>query len=99
MVGRTALVRRRKLLKVTKEQAEHFRAAVAYYQCAVDEVALMRAAYQGDSEGAAVCFAALAAQIERMAVASIQDERVLTGEQFLKLGVLAKQMEAMRDAD
>jgi hypothetical protein len=83
-------------MKVGKEQAEHFRAVVAHYQCPPDEVELMKAAYERDPEGAAVCFAALAEHVARMADPPATGERVLNGEQFLHLGEVAREMEAKR---
>jgi hypothetical protein len=57
----------------------------------------MKAAYERDPEGAAICFAAIAAHLDLVAAPTAEPEHTLTGEQFLKLGVVAKEMEAMRD--
>jgi hypothetical protein len=85
-------------IKVSKEQAKHFKAVVAYYQCPPEEVEVMRAAYESDPGSAAACFAAIAAHIEVMAGPVVPPENSITGEQFLRMGVVAKEMEAMRDA-
>ena len=81
-------------IKVGKEQAGNFKTAVAHYQCPPDEVELMKAAYERDPECAAACFAALAGHVARMAPLAATSERVLTGEQFLRLGVVAREMQA-----
>lgn len=85
-------------MKVNRKQASHFQLVVGRYQCSPEEVEDMKAAYERDPEGAAMCFAELAAQIERMDAGAVEAERSLDGEQFLRLGRIAREMEADRDA-
>ena len=85
-------------MKVSKEAADHFNKAARFYRCPPEEVELMRAAYEDEPEGAAICFAAIAAHVDRVSAPAVEVEHTLTGPQFLKLGLVAKEMEARRDA-
>ena len=80
-------------MKVNKEQASHFRKAVGHYQCTPEEVILMKAAYEADPEGAAICFAAIAFHVDLVTGPVAETERTITGEQFLKLGELSRELE------
>lgn len=84
----------RTCMKVNKEKASHFNKAVGHYQCPPEEVAEMKAAYERDPEGAAVCFAAIAFHVDQMTGPAIEPEHTLTGEQFLKLGELSRETES-----
>lgn len=86
-------------MKVNKEQAIHFNKTAHFYQCPPEEVVEMKAAYERDPESAAICFAEMAAHVDLVVAQVAEHERALTGEQFLKLGRLAREMEAMRDAE
>lgn len=80
-------------MKVNKEQASNFNEGVRHYQCTPEEVAEMKAAYERDPDGAAICFAAIAFHVDLVTGPAAATERTITGEQFLKLGALSRELE------
>ncbi|HKQ24113.1 MAG TPA: hypothetical protein VJT81_06690 [Burkholderiales bacterium] len=83
-------------MKVNREEAANFAKAVGHYQVQLDEVLLMKAAYERDHEGAAICFAAIAFHVDRMTARPLEKESSINGEQFLKLGAMARELEKER---
>ena len=81
-------------MKVNRKEAAYFNRVVGHYGCSPEEVVEMKAAYERDPEGAAMCFAAIAFHVDQMAGPAHEPEHTLTGEQFLKLGEVAREMQA-----
>lgn len=79
-------------MKVNREQASHFKTVVGHYRCSPEEVTEMKAAYERDPEGAAICFAAIAAEVI-LINGPEQPEHSINGEQFLKIGETARQLQ------